>query len=100
MSGSSSGIIITSKANADETAIYNYISDTFGSIYADNFRKRLIEVFRLMARQPFIGRPAKGNASIRVLMMNKQNRIVYKITETEVVVLRILNTGTKMPGEF
>lgn len=87
MSAPSLSIIITKKADADETAIYNYIAETFGSIYADNFRKRLIEVFKLMARQPFIGRPAKGNASIRVLMMSRQNKIVYKITETEIVVL-------------
>jgi hypothetical protein len=53
-----------------------------------------------MTRQPFIGRPAKGNNSIRVLMMSKQNKIVYKVAETEVVVLRILNTRTKLSGEF
>lgn len=100
MSAPSLSIIITQKADADETAIYNYISDTFGSIYADNFRKKLIEVFKLMSRQPFIGRPAKGHVSIRVFMMNKQNKIVYKITETEVVVLRILNTRTRLSGEF
>ena len=100
MSAPSLSIIITKKADADETAIYNYISETFGSIYADKFRQRLIELFKLMARQPFIGRPAKGNASVRVLMMNKQNKIVYKITETEVVVLRVLNTRTKLSGEF
>jgi plasmid stabilization system protein ParE len=100
MSAPSLSITITKKADADETAIYNYISETFGSIYADNFRKRLIEVFGLMSRQPFIGRPAKGNASVRVLMMSRQNKIVYKITETEVVVLRILNTRTKLSGEF
>ena len=93
-------IIITKKADTDETAIYNYISETFGSIYADNFRKKLIEVFKLLARQPFIGRPAKQDAFVRVLMMSRQNKIVYKITETEVVVLRILNTRTKLSGEF
>lgn len=100
MSAPSLSIIITKKADADETVIYNYISETFGNIYADKFRQRLIELFKLMARQPFIGRPAKGNASVRVLMMNKQNKIVYTIAETEVVVLRVLNTRTKLSGEF
>lgn len=100
MSALSLSIIITKKADADEIAVYNYISETFGSIYADKFRKWLIEVFKLMARQPFIGRPAKGHASVRVLMMSKQNKIVYKITDTEIIVLRILNTRTKLSGEF
>ena len=100
MSAPSFSIIITKKADADETAIYSYITETFGSIYADKFRNRLIDLLKLIARQPFIGRPVKGNASIRVLMMSKQNKIVYKITETEIVVLRILNTRTKLSGEF
>lgn len=100
MSAPSHSLTITKKADSDETAVYNYIAETFGSIYADNFRKRLIEVFNLMVRQPFIGRPAKGNTSIRVVMLNKQNKIVYKITEKEIVVLRILNTRTKLSGEF
>lgn len=100
MSASSLSIIVTKKADADETAIYQYISDTFGSIYANQFRKRLIELFKLISQQPFIGRPAKGNVSVRVLMMSRQNKIVYKVTETEIVILRILNTRTKLSGEF
>lgn len=52
-------IIVTKKADTDELVIYQYISKTFGSLYANNFRKKLTEVFTLMAKQPFIGRPAK-----------------------------------------
>ena len=33
-------------------------------------------------------------------MMSKQNKIIYKITEKEIVVLRILNRRTKLSGEF
>lgn len=100
MSASPLSIIITKKANADETAIYKYITETFGSLYAGKFRERLIELLKLMARQPFIGRPAKQDSSVRVLMMSKQNKIVYKISETEVIILRILNTRTKLSGDF
>ena len=67
-------IIITKKTDADETGIYNHIAETFGSIYAGNFRKRLIELFNLVARQPFIGRPANGNISIRVVMLSKKKK--------------------------
>ena len=100
MSGPSLSITITQKADADEIAIYNYITETFGIIYADNFRKRLIELFKLMVKQPFIGRPAKGNSNIRVLMMSRHNKIVYRIIDPEIVVLRILNTKKRMSGGF
>jgi hypothetical protein len=39
MSAPSLVIIITKKADADESANYNYITETFGSIYADKFVK-------------------------------------------------------------
>ena len=69
-------------------------------IYADKFRLRLIELFKLLSIQPFIGRPAKRDASIRVLMISRQNKVVYKLTDSEIVVLRILHTRTKLSGEF
>ena len=100
MSAPPLSITITKKADVDETAIYNYISEIFGSIYADKFRQRLIELFKLLARQPFIGRPAKRDGSVRVFMISKQNKIIYKVTEKEIVVLRILNARTKLAGEF
>jgi plasmid stabilization system protein ParE len=93
-------IIITRKADADESAIYQYISETFGSFYADRFRKKLVDLFRLMSKQPFIGRPAKQDNSVRVLMMSKQNKIVYKLAESEIIILRILNTKAKVSGGF
>jgi plasmid stabilization system protein ParE len=93
-------IIITRKADADELAIYQFISETFGSFYADRFRKKLIALFRLMSKQPFIGRPAKQDNLVRVLMMSKQNKIVYKLTESEIIILRILNSKAKVSGDF
>jgi plasmid stabilization system protein ParE len=93
-------IIVTKKADADELAIFQYISNTFGSSYADRFRKKLIEIFKLMGKQPFIGRPAKQDNSIRVLMMSKQTKIVYKLIESEIIILRILNTKAKLSGDF
>ena len=100
MSAPSLGIVTTKRADADETAIYEYISSTFGVIYADKFYKKLIELFKLIAQQPFIGRPARKDSSIKVFMMSKQNKIVYKITEKNIVVLRIVNTKTKLSGKL
>jgi plasmid stabilization system protein ParE len=100
MNSPSLGIVVTHKANADETAIYKYISEKFGIIYADKFRKKLVELLRLISSQPFIGRPAKNDSSIRVFLMSRQNKIVYRLTETEIVILRIINTKTKSSGNF
>lgn len=93
-------IIITEKADADEIAIYQYISEKFGNTFAEKFRIKLINLFKLIALQPFIGRPAKNDASIRVFIMSKQNKVVYKLKDSEIIILRILNARTNLAGEF
>ncbi len=100
MSRPSLTIVITKSADKDETAIYKYISETFGQQYAKKFSERIIDFFRVLASHPFIGRPAKKDKRIRVFIVSKQNKLVYKPTHAEVVILRILNTRTKLAKKF
>jgi plasmid stabilization system protein ParE len=100
MSRLSANIIITKKADNDESTIYLYISDNFGKIYADKFRQKLIALFRVLALQPFIGRPAKKDPSVRVFIISKQNKLVYKLSDGEIIILRILNTRTNISKDF
>ena len=93
-------VLITKKADNDEASIYKYISSKFGESYADKFRSRILQVFRLLAQQPFVGRPAKNNPSIRVFLVSKQNKLIYKVTESEIIILRLLNTKTDYAAGF
>ncbi|WP_207493381.1 type II toxin-antitoxin system RelE/ParE family toxin [Aridibaculum aurantiacum] len=93
-------VFTTKKAENDEAAIYHYIAATFGEIYARKFRDNLIEVFTILSKQPFIGRPAKKGQNLRVFLFSKQNKIVYKVSDTEIVILRLLNTNTNFSGRF
>jgi plasmid stabilization system protein ParE len=93
-------IIITKKADKDEIDIYKYISNEFGEVYAKKFRKKLIDLFQILSTQPFIGRPAKNDSSIRVIILSKQNKIIYKITDQSVIIIRLLNTKTNLSQNF
>lgn len=93
-------IIITNKADKDEIAIYKYISNEFGEVYAKKFRKKLISLFHILSTQPFIGRPAKNDSSIRVIIISKQNKIIYKIQDESVIIIRCLNTNTNLSQNF
>ncbi len=57
-------ITLTKKANKDEATIYKYILEKFGESYADRFREKLLDIFYLLSKQPFIGRPAKNKATL------------------------------------
>ncbi len=47
-------VIITKKTDKDEIAIYEYISEEFGEVYAMKFRKKLIDLFQILSTHPFI----------------------------------------------
>lgn len=93
-------ITLTKKANKDEATIYKFILEKFGESYADRFREKLLDIFYLLSKQPFIGRPAKNKATLRVYIFSKQNKIVYKVNEDSLSIIRILNTKTNLAGKF
>ena len=55
------------KADKDEAGIYKYIREKFGEIDAEKFRVNFIQFCHLLTKQPFIGRPAKNDAALKVL---------------------------------
>ncbi len=79
---------------------YKYISEEFGVVYAKEFRYKLFDLFRIISTHPFIGRPAKNDQSLRVYIFSKQNKIVYKNTNEEIIIIRILNTKTALSKDF
>ena len=90
----------TKKADKDEADIYKYITQKFGEIYAERFRSNFIQFCNLLTKQPFIGRPAKNDNELRVFIFSKQNKIVYKIDENKITIIRILHTKTKLSSKF
>ena len=93
-------LTITTKADKDEAEIYKYISEEFGMIYADEFRKKLFNLFNLLLKQPFIGRPAKNNPTLRVYVFNNHNKVVYKLSENSISIIRILHTKTNLSSKY
>jgi plasmid stabilization system protein ParE len=97
---SSHTLDFTRKADRDELGIYNYISEEFGEIYAKKFRTNLIEFCKLLIKQPFIGRPAKNDSTLRVFVFSKQNKIVYKVESNRIIIIRILNIKTNLSSKY
>ena len=55
----------TKKDDKDENDIYKYIENKFGEVYAKKFRINFIAFCKFLTKQPFIGRPAKNDATLR-----------------------------------
>ena len=71
-------IIFTRKADNDELTIYQHISKTFGEVYANKFRRKLIDLFNTLSSQPYIGRPAKNDTSLRVIIISNKIKLFTK----------------------
>ncbi len=71
-------VLFTRKADADEEAIYNYISRKFGKIYADKFRSNIIALFEKIALTPIAGRMAKKDHSLRVFISIGKTKLFTK----------------------
>ena len=93
-------LTLTRKADKDEADIYKHIIEKFGEIYADKFRETFIQFCHLLSKQPFIGRPAKRDSSLRVFIFNKQNKVVYKVADNTGIIIRILNIKTNLSSKF
>jgi len=93
-------LTFTKKADKDEDDIYNYITENFGEVYAEKFRANFIQFCHLLTKQPFIGRPAKNDNELRVFIFSKQNKIVYKVGDDNITIIRILNTKTNLASRF
>ena len=100
MSAAPLAVLITKKADADEEGIYKYIARKFGKIYADAFRSNIVKLFGKLAITPTAGRVAKNDRSVRVFVFHHQNKVIYKTTESEIVIIRILNAKRKATGKY
>ena len=90
----------TRKADKDESDIYKYIADKFGEVYAKKFRKNFIEFCHLLTKQPFIGRPAKNDAALKVFIFGKQSKVVYKVEDNCITIIRILAMKTSPSSKY
>lgn len=90
----------TKSADKDEERIYNYIAKEFGEFYARKFRTNFIGFCNLLIKQPFIGWPAKNDQTLRVFIFSKQNKVVYKVENDRITIIRILNTKTNLSAKY
>ncbi|WP_370443933.1 type II toxin-antitoxin system RelE/ParE family toxin [Terrimonas sp.] len=80
--------------------MYKYITDKFGEIYAQKFRRNLIEFCHLLTKQPLIGRPSKNDETLSVFIFSKQNKIVYKVEDNNITIIRILSIKTNLSSKY
>ncbi|MEQ8801637.1 type II toxin-antitoxin system RelE/ParE family toxin [Haliea sp.] len=84
--------LLTSAARKDIVDIGRFTSEKWGKRQRDKYLKQLDDAFRLLARQPEIGRDAEGVRPGYKKFSQGSHIIFYRAgTESKIVVIRILH---------
>ncbi len=85
-------IIWTKRANAKFNKIIEYLEQEWGLSVTQNFIKKTYDIIELISDQPDLGTIENPKKNIRGFLLTKHNRLFYRVTGDEIVVLNFFDT--------
>jgi plasmid stabilization system protein ParE len=82
----------TKRANYKFNKIIEYLESEWGENVTLNFVRRTYDIISLIADNPEIGTIENKEKRIRGFLLTKHNRLFYRITEREIVLLNFFDT--------
>jgi plasmid stabilization system protein ParE len=85
-------IIWTKRANKRLNQIINYLEGEFGETITKNFVSNTYQILDLISQNPNLGTMENLDKSIRGFLLTKHNRVFYRVTEREIIILNFFDT--------
>jgi len=85
-------IVWTKRANKKFNNIIDYLESEWGERVTENFVKRTYDVIDLISDYEEIGMLEHPQKNIRGFLLSKHNRLFYRITEKEIILLNFFDT--------
>jgi plasmid stabilization system protein ParE len=85
-------VVWTKRANNKFNKIIDYLEQEWGSNVAINFVRRVYDIIDLISRQPEVGTLENQEKEIRGFLLTKHNRLFYRVTKKEIVLLNFFDT--------
>lgn len=85
-------IIWTKRANDKLNQVINFLENEWGENVTRSFVIRVHSVANLISEHPKIGTLEKPEKDIRGFLLTKHNRLFYRTTETEIIILNLFDT--------
>ena len=85
-------IVWTKRANIKFNNIIDYLEKEWGSNVTQNFVKTTYDIIDLISDQPDLGTLEDENRKIRGFLLTKHNRLFYRITDEEIILLNFFDT--------
>jgi plasmid stabilization system protein ParE len=86
-------VVWTKRANYKFNNIISYLEAEWGERITKNFVLRSYDIIELLKVNPKLGSSEKDD--IRGFLITKQNRIFYRFTNDEIIILNFFDTRSK-----
>lgn len=87
-------IIWTKRANKRINQIIEYLEDEFGKNTTKSFVSKTYQLIDLISQNPHLGTMENLDKNIRGFLLTKHNRVFYRVTESEIIILNFFDTRT------
>jgi plasmid stabilization system protein ParE len=88
-------IVWTKRANSKFSSIIRYLESEWSHAAVKSFVQRTYNVIELLAEHPHIGTIENQEKEIRGFLITKHNRVFYRETTNEVILLNFFDTRSK-----
>lgn len=85
-------IVWTKRANSKFNKIIDYLEQEWGHSVTQNFVTKTYDIIELISDQSDLGTLENSEKSIRGFLLTKHNRLFYRVTENEIVLLNFFDT--------
>ncbi len=88
-------IVWTKRANSKFNEVIDYLEKEWGHRVTQSFVRRTYDLLDLISDQPELGSIENQEKKIRGLLITKHNRLFYKTTDKEIILLNFFDTRSK-----
>ena len=85
-------IVWTKRANSKFNKIIDHLEKEWGLNVTQNFVKKTYDIIELISDQSELGTIENTEKNIRGFLLTKHNRLFYRVTETEIILLNFFDT--------
>ena len=93
-------IVWTKRASSNFNKIIEFLADKWGEKVTTNFVKRAYGIIELLSEQPTLGSLERPKENIRGFPITKHNRLFYRITGTELILLNFFDARSGKKKKF
>lgn len=88
-------IVWTKRALDKFNKVVRYLENEWGQRVTENFVRKTYDVVELISDQPDLGTLENPEKNIRGFLLTKHNRLFYRATDQEIILLNFFDTRSR-----